>query len=133
MDGTLPQWVIFMGVEAWVPADDVRDSYRAHQQALLNERPPKTSARAFEVAQFVWEQERFYGKRPSWPELCQRWNECPLTEPFENWRHFRMTFLRGAKATPPRYYATREQLAEQVRSAAHEGAFDKWVNSFRER
>src|SRR5215207_6695910 len=59
VDGTLPQWVIFLGVEAWVPAEEVKKAYRAHQQALLDDKTqPKTQERAFEVARFVWEIKR---------------------------------------------------------------------------
>jgi len=133
VDGTIPQWVIFMGVEAWIPAEELADSYRRHQQALLAEpKPSRTHARAFQVAEFVWEQERFYGTRPPWQFLWERWNTYPLTTPFENWKSFRMAFVRGADATRPRYFATEEQLTEQVISRVHEGAFDSWAAAFRE-
>jgi hypothetical protein len=121
-----------MGVEAWVPAEDVKEVYRANQQALLMEQPPKTQARAFEVAQFVWEQEGLHGERPPWPVLCERWNNWFPTQRFDSWRHFRMTFIRGAQATPPRYFATSKVLTELVRSRDFEGAFDMWAASFRE-
>jgi hypothetical protein len=133
VDGTLPQWVIFMGVEAWVPAEEVKEAYRRHQQALLAEHQEgKTQERTFQVAKFVWDEERIEGERPSWPELCRRWNNWPLTEPFENWRAFRMCFLRGEKAVPPQYRMSPEQMKEAVRGRTHEGAFDLWVSSFRE-
>ena len=28
IDGTIPQWVIVMAVEAWIPAEEVKESYR---------------------------------------------------------------------------------------------------------
>jgi hypothetical protein len=133
VDGTLPQWVIFLGVEAWVPAEEVKEAYRAHQQALLAEQaPPKTQERAFEVARFVWEEERLHGKRPPWPALWERWNNWRPTKPFKGWREFRTNFLRGEKATRPRYFASNEQMTEAVRSRVFEHSFDRWVSSFRE-
>jgi hypothetical protein len=135
VDGTLPQWVIFMGIEAWVPAEEVKEAYRAHQQALLAEqKPPRTKERAFEVAAFVWDQERVHGKRPSWAELCRRWNNLPLTEPFKSSAaaaEFQSNFRRGSKATAPRYSMSNERLTEAVRFRADEGIFNGWVASFR--
>jgi len=136
VDGTLPQWVIFMGIEAWVPAEEVKEEYRARQQALLAEqKPPRTKERAFEVAAFVWDQERAHGKCPSWAELCRRWNNWPLAEPFKSSNaaaEFQSNFRRGAKATPPRYAMSNGQLTEAVRSRDREGTFNGWVASFRE-
>jgi hypothetical protein len=128
VDGTLPQWVIVMGVEAWVPADDVKETYsRLRQTFLAEQTQPKTQARTFQVAAFVWDQEQAHGKRPPWPVLCERWNNWPLTEPFEDWRAFRMCFLRGEQATPPRYVASNEQLTELVRSRHLEGNLERWT------
>ena len=130
VDGTLPQWVNIMAVELWVPAEEVAEKHRRKQQAMMTEPdPPKTRARAFNVARFVWELERHYGERPPWPVMCERWNNFPLTRPFERWRDFRTNFLRGAKATPPRYVASNEQLTEQVRVQAREqaGLFHYWA------
>jgi hypothetical protein len=133
VDGTLPQWEIFLGVEAWVPAEEFKEAYRAHQQALLTEQAsPKTQERAFEVARFVWEEEREHGERPPWPVLWERWNNWPLTERFKSWRDFRTYFIRGKKAVPPRYYASDEQITEAVRSRAFEHSFNRWVSSFRD-
>ena len=138
VDGTVPQWVIFLAVEAWVPAEEVKDLYRAIQQNLLAEKsPPKTQERAFDVARFVWEQVRLHGKRLSWPELWKHWNSmcsiigCP-DDRFANWRAFRTSFSRGEKATRPRYFASEEQLTKHVRTRTMEGDFDSWVSSFRE-
>jgi hypothetical protein len=128
VDGTLPQWVIVMGVEAWVPADDVKETYSRLRQTFMEEQAqPKTQARTFQVAAFVWDQEQAHGKRPPWPVLCERWNNWPLTEPFEDWRAFRMCFLRGEQATPPRYVASNEQLTELVRSRHLEGDLERWT------
>jgi hypothetical protein len=136
VDGTLPQWVIFMGIEAWVPAEEVKEAYRAHQQVLLAERkPPRTKERAFEVAAFVWDQERLHDKRPSWAELCKRWNNLPLSESFTSSAaaaEFQANFRRGSKATPPRYTMSNRQLTEEVRSRGHEGIFNAWAATFRE-
>jgi hypothetical protein len=133
VDGTIPQWVILMAVEAWIPAAEVAESYSRLQQPFLAERrPPKTSERAFQVARFVWEEERIHRARPSWPVLCERWNHFPLTEPFERWRDFRTSFQRGATATPPRYVLTNEQITDLVRSRSQQGNFDSWASEVRE-
>jgi len=95
---------------------------------------PRTQARAFNVARFAWEVEAAQGERPSWPELCKLWNDFPMTTPFENWRDFRTNFVRGEKATLPRYTANAEQITEQVREATIHGeavAFDGWVSQVR--
>jgi hypothetical protein len=131
VDGTLPQWVYIVAVEMWMPAEKVAEHYRQMQRTMMAEPDqPRTQARAFNVARFVWEQERFYGERPPWPVMCERWNNYPLTRPFKNWRDFRTNFLRGAKATPPRYVATEEQLTEQVRSHVRDqaGLFYYWAD-----
>jgi hypothetical protein len=128
VDGTIPQWVIIMAVEAWVPADDVKESYGRLRQAFLEEQAqPKTQARTFQVAAFVWDQEQAHGKRPTWPVLCERWNNWPLTEPFEGWRAFRMCYVRGEKATRPGYVASEEQLTELVRTRHLEGNLERWA------
>jgi hypothetical protein len=133
VDGTLPQWVIFLGVEAWVPAEEVKEAYRTHQKALLADTaPPKTQERAFDVARFIWEEERLHGKRPPWPVLWERWNNWPRIKPFKGWREFRTYFLRGEKATRPRYFASNAEMTEAVRSRAFEHSFDRWVSLFRE-
>jgi hypothetical protein len=132
VDGTLPQWVYIVAVELWVPAEEATRAYRNMQRTMLsNPNPPKTQARAFQVAAFVWAQEQVHGERPPWPVLCERWNSWPLTEPFEDWRTFRKSFLRGAEAAPPRYVAANEQMTELVRSRSHQGAFDLWASKVR--
>jgi hypothetical protein len=134
VDGTLAQWEYIVAVELWVPAEEVMSDYRSMQRTLLSDpKPPQTQERAFDVARFVWENEIAHGQRPSWPELRERWNNWPLTKPFKkNWRDFRTTFLRGARATPPRYVASNEQMTELVRSRSHQGAFDVWASKVRE-
>jgi hypothetical protein len=133
VDGTLAQWVYVVAAELWVPAEEVANGYRRMQKTVSAEsNPPRTSERAFEVAAFVWDNERVHGIRPPWPVLFERWNEWPLTEPFKKWQSFHKAFSRGAKATPPRYMATDEQMAEMVRSRSHQGAFDLWAAKVRE-
>ena len=130
VDGTLPQWLFVTAVEMWVPAREVAKEYRRIQQTLMADpNPPRTQARAFNVARFVWEQEKLHGKRPPWPTMCERWNDFPLTKPFENWRNFRTYFERGARATPPRYMASNEQLTKLVRTEgqSHARVFRSWT------
>src|SRR5918997_1403261 len=46
IDGTIPQWVIVMAVEAWIPAEEVTEGDpRLHHAFLPQQRPPKTTAR----------------------------------------------------------------------------------------
>lgn len=131
-DGTLGQWVYIVAVELWVPAEEVMNSYRRMQRSMLAApKLPKTSTRAFEVAAFVWQNELVHGTRPPWPVLCESWNNWPLTVPFKSWQSFRRSFERGAKATPPRYVATNEQITELVRSRSHQGVFDVWASKVR--
>jgi hypothetical protein len=130
-DGTLAQWVYLLAVELWVPAEEVANHYRSLQKTMSAEwKPPKTSERAFKVAAFVWDNEMVDGTRAPWPELCERWNRWPLTKPFDDWRHFRMAFKRGEKATPPRYVASNEQITKQVRSGGQE-ILDDWASKIR--
>jgi hypothetical protein len=132
VDGTIPQWVYVIAAELWVPAEEVAESFRAMQRTLMADpNQPRTQARAFNVARFVWEVEAAYGKRPSWPELCKIWNDFPMTSPFEDWRDFRTYFKRAERAALPRYKATPEEITEQVRVASNRGkavAFDLWVS-----
>jgi hypothetical protein len=135
VDGTLAQWVYVVAVELWVSAEEVANNYRTIQKTLSAESNPlKTSERAFEVAAFVWDNERVHGMRPPWPILCERWNNWPLTEPFKKWQSFHKAFSRGARATVPRYNATNEQITNEVRSAQHsvEKALDDWAAKVRE-
>ena len=85
VDGTLPQWVNITAVELWMPVEKVMEAYRWMQQTMMAEPdPPKTQARAFNVARFVWEQEKQYGERPPWPIMCERWNNYPLARAFKS-------------------------------------------------
>ena len=130
VDGTLPQWLFVTAVEMWVPAGEVAKEYRRIQQTMMADpNPPRTQARAFNVARFVWEQEKIHGKRPPWPTMCERWNDFPLTKPFESWRNFRTYFERGARAVPPRYVASNEQLTKLVRTEgqSHARVFRSWT------
>jgi hypothetical protein len=131
-DGTVPQLVHVIATELWMPAAEVARSFRAMQRTLMvDSDQPRTQARAYNVARFVWRMQAALGERPPWPEMCKRWNDSPMTRPFERWRDFRANFVRGAKATLPRYKATDEEITEQVREATTRGravAFDAWVS-----
>jgi hypothetical protein len=116
-DGTLPRWVIQLEIEPWVPGEDVLRIYQDKQRKLIADHaPPKVHPRTYEVARFVWQQELNYGKRPSWPELCDRWNQRnPEKEHFEDWRAFRTCFVRGEEATPPRYVNGDDHIIGEAR------------------
>jgi hypothetical protein len=132
LDGTLAQWVYLLAVELWVPADEIANHYRSIQTAMSHESPPpKTSERAFEVARFVWDSELADGERAPWPDLCARWNQRPLAKPFENWRHFRMAYVRGEKATRPRYKASNAQITNQMKTDGQE-ILDIWSSKIRD-
>jgi hypothetical protein len=122
-DGTLPQWVIELTIEAWVPADDVRSIYQHVQRLyvqsgiLVEEDCPKTQPRTYNVARFVWEEEFRCGTRPSWPVLLERWNERnpdPAAR-FSSWRAFRTCFKRGEKATQLRYAQGNDYISSEAR------------------
>jgi hypothetical protein len=116
-DRTLPQWVIQLEIEAWVPEKDVMRIYQDERRKLLaDQAPTKIQPRTYEVARFVWEQELLYSKRPSWPKLCDRWNRRnPEQEHFKDWRAFRTCFVRGEEATPPRYANGNDHIIGEAR------------------
>lgn len=115
-DETLPQWIIKLEIEAWVPPDDVRGIYQLVRRDLLAvEADPKTQARTYNVARFVWEEELRCGERPSWPVLLERWNERYPDDRFNDRRAFRMCFKRGEEATPPRYTLSNDHIASEAR------------------
>jgi len=144
VDGTVPQWVYVIAAELWMPAEEVARAFRATQRSLMVKvEQPRTQARAFEVARFVWAIEAAYSRRLSWSEMCEMWNDlckkwnddrsndAPMARPFENWRDFYKNFKRGERATRPQYRATDEEITEQVRIASKRGglvAFDGWVS-----
>jgi|SRR5215207_7472050 len=117
LDEALPQWLIELKFEAWVPAEDVRSIYQHVQRDLLAEDSyPKTHPRTFNVARFVWEEELRHGKRQSWPVLFERWKEQnPDDKSFKHWRAFHTCFKRGKKATPPRYKDSNDFIASEAR------------------
>jgi hypothetical protein len=142
VDGSIPGWVGIIAAELGTPATEVARSFRAMQRTLMvDSGQPRTQARAFNVACFVWEVEAAYGERPSWPGLCKLWNDswkrgndAPVAGTFERWRDFRANFVRGERATLPRYKATDEQITQQVREASNRGeavAFDAWASQVR--
>jgi hypothetical protein len=120
----LPQWVIELEIEAWVPAEEVRNIYQYVQRDLLAETaPPKTTACTFRVAQFVWEEElrnphefrKLRSDKQLWPALLERWNERNPHERFKSWRAFRTCCERGKAATPPRYRQNNAHIASEAR------------------
>jgi hypothetical protein len=140
VDGTIPQWVYVIAAELWVPDEEVARVFRTMQRTLMvDPNQPRTQARALNVARFVWQVEAADGERPSWPELCKlwndyckRWNDPPVAGTFDRWRDFRTYFLRGERATLPRYKATDEHITEQVREASNRGeavAFESWASN----
>jgi len=115
-EGTLPQWTIELNIEAWIPAEDVKNIYRHVQQQYLAARPPKTQERAFNVARFVWMEEKRTGERPPWPVLLERWKQThPYDKGFENSSDIRRYFVRGAASTRPRYVQSNEYIISEMR------------------
>ena len=132
VDGTVPQWLCLIAAELWMPAEQIAEHFRDMQRELMIEPDqPRTQARAFEVAKFVWEMEAAHGKRPSWPWMCKKWNDAPTTRPFKHWRDFKKYYVRGEKATLPQYKASDEQITDLVREATARGGswmFDSWAS-----
>jgi hypothetical protein len=120
-EGILPQWIIELNIEAWIPAEDVKNIYRHVQQQYLAKPPPKTQERAFAVAQFVWREEKRTGERPPWPVLLERWKQTypddssSRDSSFEDYRDFRKYFERGAASTRPRYKQSNEYIISKAR------------------
>ena len=97
--------------EEWVTGRRYLDmeelgEHRGLEELVVETDQPRTQARAFHVARFVWEIEAAYGRRPSWPEMCKLWNDSPMTRPFENWRDFPGSTSCGARR--PRCHGTKE-------------------------
>ena len=58
VDGTLPQWVVFLEGEAWVSAEEVKDATGIFSETSSPKRAsrresPKTPERASNVARFI--------------------------------------------------------------------------------
>jgi hypothetical protein len=95
--GTL--WRIELDILPWVSADEVKQAYRRMQKQVLEGRNSLPDAKTFEVARFVWEQERQHEyNRPSWPLLCERWNQEHPEDQFKDYRHLRTYFKRAEEA-----------------------------------
>jgi hypothetical protein len=132
VDGTVPQWLCVIAAELWMPAEAIAGAFRrAQQNHMIEPDQPRTQARAFRVARFVWAMEAAHSKRPSWPEMCKRWNDAATTRPFKHWRDFKKYYVRGEKATLPQYKESDEQITAQVREATARGEcvlFDSWAS-----
>jgi hypothetical protein len=90
---------IELNISPWVPAEDVTRAYKRMQKQVLEGRNRQPKPKTLEVACFVWEEERRHEyNRPSWPVLCERWNKEHPKDQFEDYRHFRTSFTRGAEA-----------------------------------
>jgi hypothetical protein len=88
-----------LNISPWVPAEDVTRAYKRMQKQALEGRNRQPKPKTLEVACFVWEEERRHEyNKLSWPVLCKRWNKEHPKDQFENYRHFRTTFTRGAEA-----------------------------------
>jgi hypothetical protein len=69
-DGTVPQLVHVIATELWMPAAEVARSFRAMQRTLMvDSDQPRTQARAYNVARFVWRMQAALGERPPWQEM----------------------------------------------------------------
>jgi hypothetical protein len=115
-EGTIAQWIIELNIEAWIPAEGVKNIYRHIQQQYLAKPLPKTQERAFTVAQFVWREVKREGEWPSWPDLLDRWKRNnPDDKGFKSSADFRKYFVRGAVSTLPQYTQSNEDIASEVR------------------
>jgi hypothetical protein len=90
---------IELNISPWVSAEEVTRAYKRMQKQVLEGRNRQPKPETLEVACFVWEEERRHEyNRPSWPVLCDRWNKEHPKDQFEDYRHFRTYFTRGAEA-----------------------------------
>ncbi len=109
--------MIRLQIEAWVPPEDVKRVYAEQQRKLLmNHGPPKTQALTYDVARFVWGQEFAHGKRPRWTKLREWWNQRhPEKMQFNDHSTFRTYFVRGERATPPKYAYSDDEIISMAR------------------
>lgn len=63
-----------MTAEHWLPAEVVERNFRETQRRLLGGDKRRPSTRSLRVLEFVEDQIRSEGARPSWRELLRRWN-----------------------------------------------------------
>ena len=90
---------IELNISPWVSAKEVTRAYKRMQKQVLEGRNRQPEPKTLEVACFVWEEERRHEyNRPSWRVLCDRWNKEHPKDRFEDYRHFRTYFTRGAEA-----------------------------------
>lgn len=66
---------IRLEIEPWVSSTLVKDTYLKLQREVLGKHPRKPALRNLAVFSFVNEQVLKLGNPPSWPQLCQLWNE----------------------------------------------------------
>jgi hypothetical protein len=132
-DGTLHRWVVSLDVEVWVSAEEVARVYRNLQQQFISEQGGRTEEGTYEVARFVWrELRKNHGSRLTWPVLLERWKqEHPDDHRFKTYNNFRQFYMRGERATVPRYkwptiQISPEQEAEIVRTK------ERWIARLRE-
>jgi len=73
---------IVMTAEHWLPAEAVERNFKETQRRLLGGDRRRPSVRSLAVLEFVEDQIRSEGTRPSWRELLRRWNAQ-----FPNWSY----------------------------------------------
>lgn len=92
-------WRINLDIFPWTAVEDVALAYKRMQQRVIEGRNRLPGSKTFEVAHFVWKQDRLNGyERLPWPDLCNRWNAGHPRLKFEKWRSFRASAERGESA-----------------------------------
>jgi hypothetical protein len=86
---------IVMTAEHWLPAEAVERNFRETQRRLLGGDRRRPSTRSLKVLEFVEDQIRSEGARPSWRELLRRWNAEFPKESFKDAANFHRVYHRA--------------------------------------
>jgi hypothetical protein len=100
---------VHVTAEIGVSVEEVAEAFKAAQRQILGGDNRKRE-RSLEVARFVARQIREHGKRPSWPEMKERWNEehPRKKDRYRDYRAIRQTFVRFMR---PKYKRPRFEHA----------------------
>lgn len=60
--------------EHWLPASTIKENYLSARRRLTGEDARRPKPRSLAVLEFVEDETRQEGKRPTWAELLRRWN-----------------------------------------------------------
>jgi hypothetical protein len=94
--GSLP--TITLTAPVWVSAETIKKNYQKVQSQVLVKGNHALSLRSIAVLRFVERSIRERGKRPSWRELLDRWNQKHPEWKYQRYRGLRQTYYRALDA-----------------------------------